>query len=111
MSGVRRRPRASNREVRLANSRAAYAMRMEFLRRFKRLRGCTDCGCHDWRCLTIDHMDGKTMPISQCSSIAAIKAEIRRHRCEVRCANCHMIRTYEEQSGRPARELAKEAAP
>ena len=86
----------------MANDRASYARRVGFLRRFKRFKGCVDCGCRDWRCLTIDHMDGKSKAINRCASIKSVKEEIRRHKCVVRCANCHMIRTYEEQWGRPA---------
>ena len=100
MAGKRQRS-SSNRERRILANRERYAVRLDFLRRFKRFKGCA-CGCRDWRCLTIDHMEGKSRDISKCASIAAMKEEIRRHKCVVRCANCHMIRTYEEQSGRPA---------
>jgi len=86
-----------------ATQRRLYADRMAFLRRWKSWRGCADCPERDWRCLDIDHTSGKTLGIEKIRSIKRLKEEIRRHRCVVRCANCHRKRTYEEQLGAPAR--------
>ncbi len=58
---------------------------------------CVDCGCKDVRILEFDHVRGdKCDNISELISIALwsrIKAEIAK--CEVRCANCHRIKTME----------------
>ena len=59
---------------------------------------CVDCGETDIRCLEFDHVRGsKTTSISdllqRAASWATIEAEIAK--CEVRCANCHRIKTGE----------------
>lgn len=69
--------------------------RREFINRYKLLAGCADCGYREHAvALDIDHIDGKTASIPSLRSIPAIKAEIRRHGCQVRCANCHRVRTH-----------------
>ncbi len=56
-----------------------------------------DCGNTDIRCLEFDHVRGnKSANITRMLSNApwsAIEAEIAK--CEVRCANCHRIKTLE----------------
>ncbi len=104
----RSRTSPADRAYSAATQRAAYARKVEFLRRWKTLRGCKDRPARGWRVLTVDHMDGKSLPIERIRSIRRLKQEIRQHRCEVRCFNCHAIRTYEEQLGREAR--ARKAA-
>jgi hypothetical protein len=59
---------------------------------------CVDCGNNDIRCLEFDHVRGKkSANISQMLGHAVtwsvIEAEIVK--CEVRCANCHRIKTLE----------------
>ena len=67
---------------------------------------CVDCGETDVRVLEFDHVRGKKvnsiakMMHSHCSW-SAIEAEIAK--CEVRCANCHRIKTNER--GRSWRQL------
>lgn len=60
---------------------------------------CVDCGTADSRVLTFDHRD----PASKIDCISnylrgystqKMMAEIEK--CDVRCANCHMIRTSEQ---------------
>lgn len=66
---------------------------------FKVSAGCIDCGydAHP-AALDIDHMEGKTANISSLKSIAAVEAEIERHKCVVRCANCHRIKSWETRT-------------
>ena len=67
---------------------------------YKRERGCIDCGYHgheSGRDLDLEHTDGKTASIPHLRSIAAVQAEIERHACVVRCANCHRIKTWKEK--------------
>ena len=45
---------------------------------------CVDCNCSDLRVLTFDHIRDKT---------ARVMEEI--DKCQVRCANCHMLSTQE----------------
>ena len=58
---------------------------------------CVDCGFSDPRALEFDHRDPsmKTMDVSRmrnnCVSWASMLREIEK--CDVRCANCHRIRT------------------
>ena len=57
---------------------------------------CVDCGLSDWRVLQFDHIDYslKQFNVSEMLwsySWKTIQNEI--NKCEVRCANCHVIRT------------------
>lgn len=56
---------------------------------------CVDCGISDIRVLQFDHIEnigwhGRRVS-NFVSSINRLKAEIEK--CQVRCANCHMIKT------------------
>lgn len=72
-----------------------------FVNRYKVFCGCIDCGYKDNPiALQLDHVRGhKTKSVSkmvsECTSLPKIKDEIRK--CEVRCANCHMIVTHERR--------------
>ena len=62
---------------------------------YKVEKGCLDCGYKEHPvALDFDHMDGKTSHISNLKSISAVLEEIERHKCVVRCANCHRIKSY-----------------
>lgn len=59
---------------------------------------CIDCGETDIRCLEFDHVRGNKSSsiatlIKNGASWSVIEAEIAK--CEVRCANCHRIKTIE----------------
>ena len=59
---------------------------------------CIDCGISDIRVLEFDHVRGEKKAaisnlVSSAVSISKIEEEIEK--CEVRCANCHRIKTYE----------------
>lgn len=61
---------------------------------------CVDCGMKDVRTLDFDHVRGvKIMNISQMLhrgvKMSTVFAEIAK--CEVRCANCHRIKTSERR--------------
>jgi hypothetical protein len=69
----------------------------KFIQRYKKLYGkCVDCGTTDYRVLQFDHRNNKSFNVSDgpnlSVSIKTIKEEIRK--CDVRCANCHQIKTY-----------------
>lgn len=73
----------------------------QFIRRVKSIFGCIDCQNKDWRVLDFDHVRGeKSFNLSNHASYAftlnKLKAEMRK--CEIRCANCHRIKTYEERN-------------
>ena len=63
---------------------------------------CIDCGERDILCLQFDHMADKkfdvSMMISTGVSWGRIAAEIAK--CEVRCANCHALKTARERGYR-----------
>ena len=59
---------------------------------------CIDCGQTDIRCLEFDHVRGNksaniTRMITSATSWSNIESEIAK--CEVRCANCHRVKTLE----------------
>src|SRR5687767_4525287 len=65
-----------------------------FIASYKMARGCADCGYKQHpAALEFDHLPGlgKLRCVSQLRSLSAVKREIKR--CEVVCANCHVIRT------------------
>jgi hypothetical protein len=78
-----------NERVRAENKRKLYG--------YLSTHPCVDCGQTDIRCLEFDHVHGeKSEDISrmlQNLPWPAIEAEIVK--CEVRCANCHRIKTNE----------------
>lgn len=59
--------------------------------------GCTDCGEQDIRALEFDHVKAKSFAVMSAlwngRSLRGILREIEN--CEVRCANCHRLRTAE----------------
>ena len=72
----------------------------EFVFRYKKIKGCIDCGINNPIVLDFDHINrsDKVVRISQMVKssppISAVKDEIRK--CEVRCSNCHRIKTARE---------------
>lgn len=70
----------------------------KFIARYSRLKGCMDCGVKDHRVLHFDHRpdENKKRNISRMVGenygMETLKEEIRK--CDVVCANCHLIRTY-----------------
>lgn len=66
---------------------------------------CVDCGEDDIRVLEFDHIDPSQKEFTISRGVAdgrglkSIKAEVEK--CEVRCANCHRIRTMENEHFRP----------
>lgn len=71
----------------------------EFIKEYLLANPCVDCGQTDIRVLQFDHIimvRGKGNRVSSYigSSLEKLKAEISK--CEVRCANCHFMRTREQ---------------
>ena len=64
-------------------------------------QSCVDCGNNDYRVLEFDHVSGtkisavKTM-VYNGLSVKTINKEIAK--CEIRCANCHRIRHWEQRN-------------
>ena len=61
---------------------------------------CVDCGNTDPRVLEFDHRDRSqkrasvSVLVAEGYGVSAVQAEIQK--CDVRCANCHTIKTREE---------------
>lgn len=63
---------------------------------FLKEKSCVDCGNNDIRVLEFDHVGDKTATISKVLpswSWKRLLTEIEK--CDVVCANCHRVRTYE----------------
>jgi len=71
------------------------------LAQIKENTGCKDCGIKNHIILDFDHIKDKKYNVSQMIrdgfSWKAITREIEK--CEVVCANCHRIRTYNRRFG------------
>ena len=64
---------------------------------------CVDCGDTRWEVLEFDHVRGEkvdcvTYIAHRGQSIKKVQAEIEK--CEVRCANCHRLKTYRDRGAR-----------
>ena len=74
----------------------------QWLRDYKVRVGCVDCGFNAHHAaLDFDHVGPvKNRPVSSCKSRQQAEDEIAL--CEVRCANCHRIKTQERIDARRA---------
>ena len=80
---------------------AATRARANAWRAAAKASGCVDCGIKDVRVLDFDHVRGhKLANIGALRNIARLEAEAAK--CEVRCANCHRIRTIERRLAKTA---------
>lgn len=104
-------PRVKCRQCTRAQMRARYADRSKFVDEYKLASGCVDCG---WaghpRALEFDHLPGSVKSANIASMVAHttyslddIRAEMAK--CEVVCANCHRIRTYNREHGNAGWDL------
>lgn len=70
-----------------------------FVREYLLNNPCVDCGFSDIRALQFDHIDmvgskSKRVTYFMDHSLENLKREISK--CQIRCANCHFIRTREQ---------------
>lgn len=95
-----------NRDARMVSIKASQQRRIEagrdYVVNYLREHPCVDCGLSDLRVLEFDHVrgekvDGVARLVRQAYRLEAIIAEIEK--CEVRCRNCHTIKTYERLGG------------
>jgi len=80
----------------------------DYIASVKKLASCVDCGESNPIILEFDHVRGKKKSnvsdmANQPYSIEAVQKEI--DKCEVRCANCHRIVTYERREEAKAIKL------
>lgn len=86
-------PRERKRRIQaVANARATKIRR--WLDNYKLRKGCVDCGYREHHAaLHFDHTSGeKEFNVCNAKSIAQAQREIEK--CEVRCANCHAVKTF-----------------
>jgi len=90
----------NNREQVLENNKLIKKRNYAFLWRYLKIFGkCVDCGITDDRVLEFDHIrddkiDGVKRLADGLASLERLKTEMRK--CEVRCCNCHRIKTQEQ---------------
>ena len=86
---------------------AARDRNYKFLFRWmSRYAKCVDCGFDDIRALEFDHVRGEKYKgvkdmCNRTAAISTIKEEIKK--CEIRCANCHRIKTQKQFNQRTSR--------
>jgi hypothetical protein len=80
-----------------ANNKKLKERNRAFVFEYLSTHPCVDCGITDIRVLEFDHRDGKKSRRYSLANriyhvgLSGLKAEIEQ--CDVRCANCHRIRT------------------
>jgi hypothetical protein len=82
------------------NRKAAIKTAQQYVWDYLSTRSCVDCGESNPVVLEFDHVRGrKKMSVSNLAkegySIKTIQKEIEK--CEIRCANCHRIKTHKER--------------
>src|SRR5690606_4196891 len=71
----------------------------DFLNAYKVACGCVDCGCRGPACvLDFDHLRGKKFTIGEGTAKRGKTLLREIMKCDVRCANCHRIKTEERKS-------------
>lgn len=89
-----------NREKVRAADRARATRIRRHIDSVKMASGCVDCGYKKHpAALDFDHVGGKAFNVSSAKSIMQADAEIAK--CEVRCSNCHRIKSWERAWGDP----------
>jgi hypothetical protein len=80
--------------------------RTQWLEEFKKSLKCQICQNDDFRVLEFDHLNDKVFNVGDAAcfglSVETIKNEIKK--CQVLCANCHRIKTYEERKFKSIQE-------
>ena len=85
------------RDKKAKNSFRSRKRNLQYVVDYLKENGCVDCGNRDFRVLEFDHVDraDKIKAVSDFTrggySIDKLKKEMEK--CEVRCANCHRIKS------------------
>lgn len=83
-----------------------YASRREFIDTYKVTHGCIDCGYNAEACaLQFDHRDPsiKEFTIAEGTNLSLDKLIAEINKCDIRCANCHLIKTRDRGENGPRR--------
>lgn len=81
------------------NARRLQRQCRERIFEYKKTHPCKDCGNVDPRVLEFDHLKNKSFNISTMTKYSCSWRNIMKEisKCDVVCANCHKIRTYERR--------------
>lgn len=96
-----------NRAKKCQYGRKTKTRKRELLQQIKVESGCVDCGYREHpEALDFDHIDHSTKlfclsSLSYSRTLAAIMLEISK--CEIRCSNCHRVRTAVQRKERGLR--------
>lgn len=77
------------------------AVAREFISKYLDTHPCVDCGQDCKKILTFDHVSGtKEFNISDavCQGMTLCRIEAEIGKCQVRCFNCHMSKTCQQQN-------------
>lgn len=89
-----------NKQKYIDDAAARKKRNLKFLEEYRKTQKCKDCGNDDHRVLDFDHLKDKVAAVPNLArngaSINTLKNEIAK--CEIRCANCHRIRHYNERT-------------
>lgn len=102
---------ARQRHERLPGSRASVR---EPVAAYLRTHPCVDCGENDIAVLEFDHRDGadKRTDIAKMMSLGGLRSVLSEiAKCDVRCANCHRIRSATQFNWRKAPTFVDQRAP
>lgn len=78
-----------------------YASKMRIINAYKTMKGCVDCGYKDHACaLDFDHMPEykKLFHVTRSMGTPWETLLLEMAKCEVRCANCHRVKTKERKT-------------
>jgi len=90
-----------NKQKRLEQQRTRRGALRRVVAEYLETHPCVDCGCSDARVLQFDHVKGTksgdvTVMAQSINNTQTVLEEIEK--CEIRCANCHIIRHSNERS-------------
>jgi len=76
------------------------ATHRQFIWDYLTIHPCVDCGNDDPRVLEFDHLEDKDKAVTQGIEDGWSKSRLLEEidKCEVRCANCHRIKTQQRQN-------------
>lgn len=98
---AQRRSYEKNKLTKHALQRDRRSLKRRFIEEYKTNKPCLDCGGVFPPCaMDFDHLRDKVSGVSnlvQLGTMAALLAEIEK--CELVCANCHRIRTWQRKRG------------
>jgi len=92
----------SPRKVR--NMNATRARRRQFLWDYRAAHPCVECGMDAPRCLQFAHRPGTDKQFNICDTritVSQTRLEAEIAKCDVKCANCHSIDTFEARRQNP----------